>query len=124
MNKNNDLEIAVSVFNHYDNKEREEFIMKMIDTFDDEEKVKLIAKINDENIAIRYKYKPYFYVKNVVHDVRIVAQSDPMTGDIVMKKAPVQAMVQADILFLDNRSHQDEDNAMQEPPRGNNTGLR
>ena len=53
--KSNDLDIAISVFNHYDNTERRNLILKMIDTFEDSEKISLVNEINKRYIALRVK---------------------------------------------------------------------
>jgi hypothetical protein len=76
-------------------------------------------------IAVRYKYKPAYYVKNMIHDIRAHATIDPESGDVKVQRGPIMASIQLDWVFLDSLS--DKDNAPDaslEAPRGNNTGPR
>lgn len=74
--------------------------------------------------AIRYTYKPYYYIKTVLHDIRIrpFLQSD---GNVEAKAGPMLALVQADWVYLDRRSHDDKEvAAVQSEGSGENTGPR
>lgn len=63
--------------------------------------------------SVRYTYKPYFYVKMVMHDIRIRPAVDPDTGQIVSKSGPLLVSIQADWIYLDRRTANDGDTAAQ-----------
>jgi len=75
-------------------------------------------------ISVRYKYKPYFYVKQMMHEIRIFPQMNAYDGSYSMQKMPMQAQVQADYIFLNNRTEQDVPDAEINAPTGNNVGPR
>lgn len=74
--------------------------------------------------AIRYTYKPYYYIKTVMHDIRIRPTLTP-DGNVTPKAGPVLAMVQADWVYLDRRTSDDKDTAaVEQEGTGGNTGPR
>lgn len=76
-------------------------------------------------ISVRYKYSPYFYVKQMMHEVRIVPQVNPYTGEMQQKKMPMQALVQVDWVFLqDNTEKTTKADKEIEEPVGTNGGPR
>jgi len=79
---------------------------------------------NGKVCSIRYVYKPYYYIKTVLLDIRIrpALQAD---GSIEAKAGPVLVQVQADWLYLDRRNNNDKDPAAQlDEGDGENTGPR
>jgi len=74
--------------------------------------------------AIRYTYKPFYYIKTVLHDIRIRPKLEP-DGNVTPKAGPVLAMVQADWVYLQHRTQEDKDTAqVLESGDGGNTGPR
>jgi hypothetical protein len=74
--------------------------------------------------AVRYLYKPLYYVKTVVHDIRVKPSIDE-NGDITTKAGPMLVQVQADWVYLDRRNADDNDIARQEQAEdGENNGPR
>lgn len=75
--------------------------------------------------AVRYTYKPYYYIKTVLHDIRIRPSMDPDTGEVTPKAGPVLVNVMADWIFLERRNADDKDAASQlDDDSGENTGPR
>lgn len=75
--------------------------------------------------AVRYRYKPYFYVKAMLHELRVKPSMDTLTGDITTKSGPTQCAVQVDFIFLANATDKsDAPDAMLEPQDTSNTGPR
>lgn len=76
-------------------------------------------------ISVRYKYSPYFYVKQMTHEIRIVPQFNQYTGLMEQKKMPMQALVQVDWIFLQNETEKTTkpDQVISEPV-GTNGGPR
>lgn len=70
-------------------------------------------------VGVRYTYKPYFYVKTVLHDFRSVPTlgSNPyqqlMGTNQQTKRGPMQALLQADYIFLDRRTNESNRNDAQ-----------
>jgi len=74
--------------------------------------------------SIRYTYKPYYYIKTVLHDIRIRPMMT-IDGDIEPKAGPVLAQVQADWIYLERRTNDDKDvAAVEQEGDGGNTGPR
>lgn len=74
--------------------------------------------------AVRYTYKPFYYVKMMLHDIRIRPVLN-MDGGVEAKAGPVLATVQADWVYLDRRTNDDKDPAaVVDEGTGTNTGPR
>lgn len=74
--------------------------------------------------SVRYTYKPYYYIKTVLHDIRIRPQITE-DGDLKGKAGPVLVQVQADWIYLDRRNADDKDTASQlDEGDGENSGPR
>lgn len=74
--------------------------------------------------SIRYVYKPYYYIKTVLHDIRIRPALDA-NGGVTAKAGPQLVMVQADWVYLDRRTANENDEAAQlEEGVGSNEGPR
>lgn len=52
-------------------------------------------------VAVRYKYKPYFYVKQMLHELRVHATFDE-NGEVKVQRGPTQCAVQVDWVFRDS----------------------
>jgi hypothetical protein len=76
-------------------------------------------------IAVRYTYKPWFYVKFLAHDVRISRSFDSVTGDyespvdenghLAYRPGPMAANIVSEYVFRDQRTVSDEfDSQIQE----------
>lgn len=55
--------------------------------------------------SVRYTYKPFWYVKTLVHDVRVTKDVDPVTGDEVLVRMPYAVLLQREYV------HQNEEKA-------------
>lgn len=49
--------------------------------------------------AIRYVYRPHWYVARMIHEIRIVQQENFMTGQKFMAQAPQSALIQREYVF-------------------------
>ena len=81
---------------------------------------------NGRVVSIRYTYKPYYYVKYAMHDIRVQQSIDELTGEVMAKKGPILLNVQADWVFLDARTTRIDDvsNAQLVAQDGGNIGIR
>jgi len=52
-------------------------------------------------LGVRYKYKPLFYVKQMVHEMRVHATFDD-DGEVRVQRGPTQCAVQVDWVFLES----------------------
>lgn len=75
--------------------------------------------------GIRYTYRPFYYIKLVLHDIRIKPVIDPNTNEIKAKIGPILVQAQADWVYLDRRTASpDAVDAQLDAPDGSNTGVR
>jgi hypothetical protein len=51
--------------------------------------------------SIRYVYRPHWYVFRLVHEIRIVQQENPYTGQKTTKQAPQSAILHREYFFED-----------------------
>jgi hypothetical protein len=49
--------------------------------------------------SIRYVYRPYWYVARLLHEIRIIQQTNPVTGKRTTKQAPQSALVHREFVF-------------------------
>lgn len=49
--------------------------------------------------AIRFNYRPFWYVKNLVHEVRVCQAEDEFTGERTVQRMPQQAVLQREYQF-------------------------
>ena len=63
--------------------------------------------------SVRYTYKPYFYIKLILKDIRVKPTIDRLTGQVTVKAGPVLVQLQADWVYLNERT-QAKDNPVQE----------
>ena len=54
--------------------------------------------------GVRYTYKPFYYIKMIMHDIRIKPMLDPNTGEIRATAGPVLVNIVADWVYLDRRT--------------------
>lgn len=57
--------------------------------------------------GVRYTYRPFFYIKLVVHDIRIKPSLHPVTGEVSATAGPILVQVQADWVYLQRRTAAD-----------------
>lgn len=43
--------------------------------------------------SVRYTYRPYFYVRQLMHEVRVSQSEDPITGERVVRRMPQMALL-------------------------------
>lgn len=53
-------------------------------------------------IAVRYTYKPSFYVKQIMHSIRTHPTIDMVTGEVRTQSGPIAGMIQVDFVFRDS----------------------
>ncbi len=71
--------------------------------------------------AIRYLYRPYWYVKQLLHQVRVTQSEDPRTGARAVHRMPQAMVLQREYVFeRDESTPPGEDNPRQvpAPPEG------
>lgn len=61
--------------------------------------------------GIRYTYRPYWYVKQLVHEVRVAQTINPATGERVLRRMPQHAVLQREYVF----EKEDRDAQAKEP---------
>lgn len=69
--------------------------------------------------AIRYQYRPYWYLLQFIHQVRVTQAEDPITGERRVNRLPQTAILQRECVFEkeDNDSQApDPNSARQVPP--------
>ena len=49
--------------------------------------------------SVRYTYKPYWIVSNLIHEVRVSTVEDPMTGGMVTGRLPQSAIITREFLY-------------------------
>jgi hypothetical protein len=54
--------------------------------------------------GIRYTYKPFYYIKMILHDIRIKPHIDPISQEVTTKAGPVLVNIVADWVYLQNRT--------------------
>lgn len=52
--------------------------------------------------SVRYTYRPYWYVKNLVHEVRVTQAEDPYTGVRKVQRMPQAIVLQREYIFEKN----------------------
>lgn len=68
--------------------------------------------------AIRYVYRPFWYVQRLIHEIRIVQQEDPLNGDRTTVQAPQSAIVQREYVFKDEADSVDSQRTQDLPQDG------
>lgn len=73
--------------------------------------------------SIRYTYRPYWYVKQLIHEVRVAQAENPATGIREIMRLPQAALLQREYVFEDEEKDSrapDPDSARQvkSPPSG------
>lgn len=74
--------------------------------------------------TIRYSYRPYFYVKTPLHEVRVSSAFDPISGEKVIRRMPQLFLIQREYVAMkedQDREAPDSNSARQvtAPPSGN-----
>jgi hypothetical protein len=64
--------------------------------------------------SVRYMYAPFFYIKNLIHEVR-VARTEDESGDSLIQLMPQLAVLQREIVFQNEQN--DEEAARSKPDR-------
>ena len=63
--------------------------------------------------AVRYLYRPFWYVDRLMHETRVVQQENPVTGERVTVRMPQSAVIQREYVF----QNETEDPAPDPGPR-------
>lgn len=50
-------------------------------------------------VSVRYQYRPYWYVKNMIHEVRVAQVQDEFTMERRVERMPQACMLQREIFF-------------------------
>lgn len=72
--------------------------------------------------SIRYTYRPYYYVKTVIHEQRLKAEIDPYTQEVKMKGGPTQCVLEQAHIFLNNRFNDKQKDSQPQSGTGGNEG--
>lgn len=72
--------------------------------------------------SIRYTYRPYYYVKTVLHEQRLKAEIDPYTQEVRMRGGPTQCVLEQAHIFLNNLYNDQQKDSQQQSGTGGNTG--
>ena len=54
--------------------------------------------------AIRYQYRPFFYVDRVMHELRVIQITDPVTGERSVQRLPVQLSLQRENIYVGSQN--------------------
>lgn len=75
--------------------------------------------------SVRYTYRPYWYVSQLVHEVRVATVDDPLTGQLVTARMPQSAILQREYLFEkeDRDSQAADPNSPRQVPEPYNGGF-
>jgi hypothetical protein len=49
--------------------------------------------------SVRYHYEPFYYVKTLIHEVRVCRVTDPMTGEVELVRMPHGVLLQREYAF-------------------------
>lgn len=84
------------------------------------------ARKKGQICAIRYLYRPYWYVKQILHEVRVTQAEDLVTGERMVQRMPQAFVLQREYVFEKDESTKPEDgNPRQQPaPRDGSFGPR
>lgn len=77
--------------------------------------------------SIRYTYRPYYYVSNLPHEIRVAQIVDPQSGDRTVERMPQTVVLQREYNFLSQGSENPQDSAsvrQQYLPPSNSFGPR
>jgi hypothetical protein len=76
--------------------------------------------------SIRYTYRPFWYVKSLIHEVRVSQAEHPVTGERMVQRMPQAVQLQREYVFEKNeRDELAPDKARQvKPPEGPRFGSR
>lgn len=50
--------------------------------------------------TIRYIYRPFWYIKYMIHEIRVAQAESPLTGERLLEKMPQTVMLQREYVFL------------------------
>ena len=50
--------------------------------------------------TIRYRYKPHWFIKDLIHDIRVMPTTDPVTMERNQERLPILVRVQREYIFL------------------------
>lgn len=71
--------------------------------------------------SIRYKYKPFYYIASVTHDIRLTPTMDQVTGRSEMKMMAPACQVMQDVIFVNLKNNSNnEPQAYLDPQDGGN----
>lgn len=65
--------------------------------------------------AIRYLYRPYWYVKQLIHEVRVTQAENPVTGERLVQRMPQAIVIEREYVF--EKEDKDEQAPDPESPR-------
>lgn len=64
----------------------------------------------DAVCSVRYSYRPYYYVKNMLHEIRVVQTDNPITGERNTERMPQAAILQREYVFENTDKDPDAQN--------------
>lgn len=57
-----------------------------------------------EICSVRYSYRPFFYVKNLIHDVRVAKNLDVITGETTLVRMPYAVLLQREYIMQNEKN--------------------
>jgi hypothetical protein len=49
--------------------------------------------------SVRYRYRPYYYVKQILHEIRLIQKENEFTGERTVERMPMQVTAAREIFF-------------------------
>jgi hypothetical protein len=78
-----------------------------------------------EICAVRYSYRPFWYVQRLLHEIRVTKDIDPITGDTKLVRMPHAVLLQREYIFEnENRDETKPDARDARGPRKGGFGPR
>lgn len=67
-------------------------------------------------ISVRYRYRPYWYISDMLHEIRVSQSEDPASGERQTLRLPQQARTQREYIFENQKN--DGASKLAQPPAG------
>lgn len=68
--------------------------------------------------VVRYRYQPHWYVKELVHEIRMAQVTNPATYDRNLVRLPYTAILQREYAFINARRKKNQENESERDARG------
>ena len=68
--------------------------------------------------GIRYRYKAFFYVKDLLHEIRMTQTTDPSTLERTFERCPYSVLIQREYIFFNQQADPRSDESDREEREG------